>query len=182
MEPSTADGAEELRRYLKSLAPGKVERKPYLVELLAACWGQIPGSGLEGMTKDKLARIESVEWAPPKLFFIIERHGGTVMGSTRGALHCWTIDVDTWTADCDAHYSYRQIHERDAPLRIRPLVDEIAQSILDGKDDKRLKWSDGRAQVRVLVREFISGRFEQTRRGRRKKFRLGLNAALEPRG
>jgi hypothetical protein len=104
------------------------------------------------------------------------------MGSTRGALHCWTIDLDKWTADCDAHYSYRQIHERDAPLRIRPLVDEIAQLILDGKDDKRLKWFGGRAQVRVLVREFISGRFAQTREGRRKKLRLGLNAALEPRG
>ena len=112
----------------------------------------------------------------------VELHGATVMGSTRGALHCWTIDLDKWTADCDAHYSYRQIHERDAPLRIRPLVDEIAQLILDGKDDKRLKWFGGRAQVRVLVREFISGRFAQTREGRRKKLRLGLNAALEPRG
>jgi hypothetical protein len=98
-----ADGAEELRQYLKSLASGKVERKSYLVELLAACWEQIPGSGLEGMTKDKLARIESVEWTPPIPSFVIERHGATVMGSKRGALHCWTIDLDkpeyrSWTS------------------------------------------------------------------------------------
>jgi len=86
------------------------------------------------------------------------------------------------TADCDAHYSYRQTYERDAPLRIRPLVHEIAQLILDGKEDKRLKWFGGKAQVRVLVREFISGRFEQTREGRGKRFRLWLNATLEPQG
>jgi len=52
MEPSMAGGAEQLRRYLKSLAPGKVERKSYLTELLAACWEQIPSSGLERMTTD----------------------------------------------------------------------------------------------------------------------------------
>jgi hypothetical protein len=78
-----------------------------LADFLAAAWEQLNGFDAEGMAAEKLDRIEQVEWNPPRLTFVIERHGGTVMGSTRAELHGWSIDIDRGTANCNPSHSYR---------------------------------------------------------------------------
>jgi hypothetical protein len=75
-----------LKALLIKARPGPVENTE-VEGLLIECWGLLGGSSQEGTTADKLSgRIENLRWQPPYLLFQIERHGGTVMGSSRAEI------------------------------------------------------------------------------------------------
>jgi hypothetical protein len=77
---------DELMNYLKNLEPGPVEMTTHLERLLAEVWDDLGGDN-GGMAGIKLIRrMEQVEWHRPILIFLIERHGGTVLSSTRAEL------------------------------------------------------------------------------------------------
>jgi hypothetical protein len=116
------------------------------------------------------------------LSFTLERHGATVGGSTRAELHDWEVDVEKGNAFCESSHRYRQLYDRDSPLHVEPLVTEIVEMILAGKDDPKLKWLRERLNVRVLVGTFISGRYKQTEQGRRRRFRQALEFKLKAEG
>ena len=78
--------------------------------------------------------MEYVEWNPPKLGFIIEKHGGTVMGSSRAELQDWSIDVEGKIAYCSVS-GYRQIYPRNPPFNVNPIADEIRDLILNREQD-----------------------------------------------
>ena len=175
-----SDIMTQLRQRLRTLPPGPVDDDLDIDTLVAGAWDQFEGSDEQATTGAKLrGRMENVRWDSPVLTFEIERHGATVMGSTRGAIHRWTVDIESGLAKCDERHSYRQLVDRDSPLRVTPLVDEIATVICDGEDDARLKWAPDRRSVRVLVADFIDGWFKQTREGRRRRFRLALEERLK---
>ena len=47
----------------------------------------------------KLDRIEDLQWDPPELSFITERHGAMVVGeSSREEIQSWTVNLDALTA------------------------------------------------------------------------------------
>ena len=109
-----------LRAYLAPLQPGPVPDAREVESLLAACWDRFDGGDAEGMSADKLiGRIAQVEWDPPVLSFLIERHGGTVMGSSRAAVHAWNIDVAQMTAHCLA-VGHRQLKPMAPRLDVAP--------------------------------------------------------------
>jgi len=56
-------------------------------QLLIDAWDSIEGSSETNLTSSKLARMEDLEKHDGNLYFKIERHGGTVHGSTRAALY-----------------------------------------------------------------------------------------------
>ena len=75
---------DDLRNRLAVVPPGRlIGALGWEVQsLLIASWDHVKGGEAEGTTGYKLTgRIESLEWAPPNLTFVIERHGGTVHGS-----------------------------------------------------------------------------------------------------
>jgi len=76
-----------------------------------------------------------------------------VAGSTRAEVHLWTIEFLNGgvRASRDPSYSYRQLDNRDAPLRIEPLVSEVVDHVLAGLDSEKLKWLPDRSIVRILV-------------------------------
>lgn len=81
----------ELITYLSSLAAGQAIDVSTLNCLLYSSWDEFSGSDAEGTTGYKVqGRMEKIAWEPPILSFQIERHGGTVLGSTRADLHTWT--------------------------------------------------------------------------------------------
>jgi hypothetical protein len=147
--------------------------------LLIASWDQLKGSDAEGTTGSKLAgRIESLEWAPPNLTFVIERHGGTVHGSTRAELHDWTVNIETGEADV-ATRRFRQLDRRAPAMDVAPMCIEIALAIESRQAHPALTWKDDRAELRIGILIPDYG-FARTVAGRRKRFRTKLESALPP--
>ena len=173
------DAIRRLREILKETPVGPLRDSSAVRALLNEAWDDLAGSEFENTTAEKLRRMEDLEWEPPNLTFLIERHGGTVMGSTRGSLHRWTVNLDRTTAQCDQTSSYRQLASPDPPLRVKPLAADIAELVKARRDDARLKWlTQDRSEVRVLVGTFITAKFKQTLTGRRRRFANALDAAL----
>jgi hypothetical protein len=173
----------ELQRYLETLPPGPIRDVAAVESLLIACWDTLPESREGGMAAHKLRdRLEQVEWDPPHLRFTIERHGGTVLGSTRAALQRWEIDVQTGNAGCDES-GHRQLVPRGSALRTQPLVEEMVEHIVHGKDHPALKWPIDRSRVFLRVGEPIpADGFKQTIAGRRRRFKKALVAQLAAAG
>lgn len=170
---------EQLRDFLMSRQAGPMSRTAQLGRLLTACWNEFSGSEAEGMKAEKLSgRMETVQWESPVLTFIIERHGGTVNGSSRAERHMWTLNVETRTASCKI-VGHRQLRPMQRKLYVRPMAKEVAQLIIDRQEDERLKWNkDGSVCVQIGKVLPESSAAEQTLTARRKRFRQALDEQL----
>ncbi len=144
----------ELKEYLYSIPHGEISDTGQLVKLLAGSWCDLAGDdgGMKGYKLHK--RMEQVTWNPPNLTFVIERHGGIVVGSTRAELQHWTVNIDEMKAYA-GNTGYRQTYARKPPLNVKPIAEEIAALIINGKQDDRLKWN-GDGHVRVLISKCAS--------------------------
>ena len=168
-----------LRKYLFKVGPGSISDTIQLESLLVECWDELDGSNAEGMEGYKLnGRIEDAKWTPPVLSFTIERHGGTVLGSSRAELQEWNIDINERTATC-SKVGHQQIHPMASRLDVRPLAQEVVQLILEDKSDERLKWNDN-GSVRVHIGKILpeDSALPQTLAGRRKRFRNAVESLL----
>ena len=76
----------------------------------------------EAMEPYKLNRMEKAEWQPPILSFVVERHGGTALGSTRADLQHWTVNVETKEANCHIA-GHRQLEPMQPRMDVKPLAD-----------------------------------------------------------
>lgn len=173
---------DDLRKYLEKTPPGRIDNAADLENLLDQCWDELEGD-IGGMAGNKLhGRMEDVEWNPPILRFTIERHGGTVMGSSRAELQDWRIDVEVKRVYCSVS-SYRQIYPREPALNVNPIADEIRDLILNREQDDRLKWFNDR-RVQILTGKIIPdwSTAKQTLAGRRKRFRKALTERLQIHG
>jgi len=161
---------DDLERAFASLHPGEVSEPTGWDRLLAEDWVELRGSDDGGMEGYKLlGRMERVRWQPPVLSFVVERHGGTVMGSTRAELQHWEIDVAERTARL-VKVGHRQLNSMASRTDIEGLAEEITVRILSGEDDDRIKRFEDRS-VKVLVTKIFptgSG-FQRTVSGRRKR-------------
>jgi hypothetical protein len=116
------------------------------------------------------------------LTFKIERHGGTVLGSSRATLQEWKLDLDKKTAWCEER-RFRQVHAPQPRLDVRALAEEVSSLVLHRQGDGRVRWyGDGR--VRVLVGKVLPdcSAVAQTLVGRRKRFRQALRERLAGEG
>jgi hypothetical protein len=169
---------KELRKYLSSQKPGPLKVTSDVERLLAEVWGDLGGDH-GGMAGHKLiGRMEAVEWQPPILRFTNERHGGTVFGSTRAELQHWTVDLDSRTA-MFGRTVQRQVSRTASRVDIAPIAAEIADLIVGGVSDERLRWlDDGRVRIemgRIFPEQ--SG-VKQTVQGRRSRLREALIESL----
>src|SRR5262245_59631739 len=125
-----------LSSLLATLPPGPVPDPGDLERLLASCWYEFKGDD-GGMTGQKLlGRMEEVVWQPPILSFTVERHGGTVQGSSRASLQQWRLDLDKKTAWCEER-RFRQVRGRQPRLDVRALAEEVASLIFRHQEDER---------------------------------------------
>lgn len=161
---------DELDRALSNLQPGEVVEPSGLDRLLAEHWTEFRGSDDGGMEGYKLlGRIERVRWQPPVLSFVVERHGGTVLGSTRAELQHWEIDVAERTARL-VKVGHRQLESMAARTDVKELAAEIALRIVSGQDDDRIKWFEDRSVKIFVTKIFTTGSgFQRTVSGRRKR-------------
>ena len=128
----------------------------------------------------KLERMENPCWDPPNLSFTIERHGGMARGSTRAEIQHWNVDIERREVECQ-EIGYRQVIDRQAPVDVKPIADELSKLIMSSSSDERLKWSaDGRVQVlsgKIFPADKAS---KQTVVGRRKRLLKALEELLAP--
>lgn len=174
---NTPPSIQSLLRILQDY-PQKQEIAPSkeIIEALKECWLFFVAVNQEGMHTGKLERIEKVIWTPPKLTFYIERHGAIAMGSTRAEIQYWELDLENLTAESGTH-GFRQIYARDKPLKTQKLAEEIADLILTGKEDPRLKWSSP-TWVRIQIGMAIPYTVRRTTADRRKRFSKQITAIL----
>jgi len=173
---------DELQDYLSRLKPGPVEETTHLERLLAKVWDDLGGDEA-GMTGHKLiGRMKQVEWTPPVLTFVIERHGGTVLGSTRADLQRWTVDLDLGTATAEG-IRHRQLSPMARRVDVEFIADEIAARIVDGEADDRLRWL-GEGRVRVEAGRIFPEKsgYKQTVQDRRRRLREALIERFSPMG
>lgn len=176
------DHRANLKKYLKTIPAGPIEDEDQHAEvssMIADAWDNFsPLKG--GMTPAKiLGRLENLEWDPPNLSFIIERHGAFVLGSTRAELQAWTLNLESNEANCSSS-GFRQLGKPRPRLNTQPIAVDIARLIKDKTEDPRIKWlPDGK--VRIVAGAIIpneDGIAKETLAGRRKKFRTHLKDEL----
>ena len=173
----------QIRNYLDAISPGKLsdDQRGEVDSLLSGCWDDLKGSKDGGMATYKLnGRVENVEWAPPILSFNIVRHGGTVLGSSRGEIQQWNIDLNRGTAACET-IGHKQIHPSAKPLDVKSIANEIAALITDGRKDERLTWR-GTNWVKIAVGEIIPETNKQTTSRQRRRFWEALERILKSSG
>ncbi len=173
----------DLLNYLAGDGPGPVSDPTGLDKLLAAHWDQFDGSGEGGMEGYKLLnRMEAVTWNPPILSFVVERHGGTVCGSTRAELQHWEVDLDAKTATI-TKTGHRQLEPVAPRLSIRALADELVELILARKEAERLYWQEnGDLQVQARWIFPDGSGYRRTLEGRRMRLCGYIGAALARHG
>ena len=172
----------ELKLYLSNQKAGPLKNTVDLETRLAAVWHEIVGYGDGGMAGHKLiGRMEDVRWDDPVLKFKIERHGGTVNGSTRAEIQHWKVDLNDKAASIMAT-SHRQLYsmaDRITKKDMAGLVEEIVTIVVTHAEDERLRWKkDG--SVHIIISKIFpdSSGFKQTVQSRRKRFRTALTDAL----
>jgi len=172
----------ELKTWLDQITPGEITDSTEVERLLALARTDLAGD-YEGMKPYKLLnRMEDVTWTPPLLTFRIERHGATVMRSSRAEMQAWTVDVERGTALCE-ETGYRQLMPRQRPLDVKPMAEEIAAAIVSHADEPRLKWVDQKT-VRVKIGVILpkGSAVKMTLAGRRKRFQMALSERLATQG
>ena len=168
---------DDLRNLLDDMT-GDIKPTPNLISALAACWDGFDGNGAESMGHWKLRRMEKPSWDPPVFSFIIERHGGTVRGSTRAELQRWEVNLDTLEAICFSN-GRRQVQKSDSRANFQEIASELAPKILSKQEDERLKWkSDG--SVQVVMAKVFPGSVAQTLSSRSKRLKEELLKILGP--
>jgi len=176
---------KELIDYLNSLPEGPLNSLQvfHLTPLLAEYWTRFKGSEDTKMADYKLSRgIENVVWNPPILKFTIERHGGTVLGSSRAQLHEWILNIEEETAITDdTTKRYRQIKPKQLPLNVKIIAEDVLNKIMNKIIDERIKWyNDGKVRIQIgKIKELADGSaVPQTLISRRKRFRLIMDEEL----
>ena len=133
------------------------------------------------MNTGKLGRIENMTYKSPDVItFEIERHGATVHGSSYAQVHQWTVNLTEIKAICNPYYKKRVVGIRDAPLKIQPLAQKVADAIINfNHENKYLKWKSD-DKVKILIGHIIPETNLQTTTSRRKRFRNKLDEMLKP--
>ena len=174
----------ELIAFLNSLPPGEVndeELTKTLVSLLVPVWDEIPGSESQSTFAYKLGRMESVEWDGDSITFVLERHGAVAMGSSRAALHQWTVGFDPPHASYFGA-GYRNVRAVSARWYPDEIVADLTLAILNRKEHPHVKWiAEGAFRI-IDVVSLVPGDNKQTLSGRRSRFRTALGESLSGEG
>ena len=139
MTMSTATKA--LHDELLGLPSGPIHDTDRIETLLSNAWGEFYGSDAGGMLAEKIrGRVVDLTWEPPLLSFCIERHGGTVQGSSRAEIQYWVLNMTSLSATYSVA-SYKQLKPRNPPLDIKPMVATLIEAISNQSEHQWIRWT-----------------------------------------
>lgn len=119
---------------MNAQAPGSDLDREQIEFLLAQAWPSLRGSRAGGMQPHKIrGRTEALCWNPSQLTFEIERHGGTVNGSTRAEMQQWCVDVSAHTAEI-VSTRRRQLLAMASRVNVKQPAAIIAEAILKNQE------------------------------------------------
>ncbi len=174
------------KQLMSKIPEGKIEDQAVSGEIetaLYGVWHLLDTGQVGGMRPGKLlGRLERIEWQPPILTFVVERHGATVMGSVYAELQNWQVNVVECTATL-GEGKKRLVGARQPPLKVEPLVMKIVELIAMCQEDDRLKWAKGKQRVQIQIGKIIpDDAAQQTLQGRRRRFSKLLEETLAEMG
>src|SRR3954468_13170886 len=149
---------DPIRRLLAEVKRGKIpsDTIPLLTDELVKVWNELSGATEERMEARKLDRGSDWTWHPPMLSFLIERHGATVLGSTRGSIQKWSIDLDTGTATWHPA-GYRQLSPMNPRFDHKAAAQRIADALAAGPNSspglEGVRWK-GPDTVTITLNKF----------------------------
>lgn len=171
---------EELKAFLQLQPAGPITDSSALYLKLYACWSSLDGGDKTSMSDDKLHRAEKLTWNPSHLEFCLERHGGTVHGSSRADLHLWRINPNRGTASI-VKTSRRQLTPMAKRLDVGPIAQELVEIAVSSREHPWVKrLPNGR--VKIQIGEVIPMTIQQTTAGRRKRLHHQLTLLLAQSG
>lgn len=173
-----------LRKLLSILSAqpkGKIRNVESVEMVLKSVWHLFEGSYDNAMAAQKLGRMENLEWNPPILSFVIERHGGTVFESTRAELQRWNFDLEQLTARSSKDAGFRIVSPVANTVITKAEIDRLALELIllieSNSNDERLQWTD-QNNVRVILSKVFRDGVKQTVRDRQKRLKQALQSKL----
>jgi hypothetical protein len=148
-----------VRDLLSNVEPGKLsdETISAIVGELRPVWEELEGATDAKMAAYKLDRGCEWAWTPPLLRFLITRHGGPPMGSSRGERQLWSLNVQEAVAHW-VDYGFVQLKPQSPPFRYELAVQEITSLIDAGPAAQTshdgLVWV-GTDRARVTLNKFL---------------------------
>jgi hypothetical protein len=173
----TCNGAvNELRAYLGTSGTSDAAS---VLRLLGSAWDALGLTAVE-WDSNRVYRAEALEWDDPVLRFKVERHGGTVLGSTRADLYTYEVDLDRHTFECTGG-THRQLYKMNPRMDARKVATQAWEVIEGGQDHAWVKkrYPDGRVELAIgqVVPADVP---KQTLAGRRKRFRDAMGTEAPP--
>lgn len=186
VEPDEPPALAALRAAVADLPAGKAPAA--VVEpLLAKAWEYVDVhdhdfGGMEGYKL--IGRTEGLTWNPPILAFDIERHGATVLGSTRADVQSWRVNIETRTAEMVGAKN-RVVGKLAARLDVGALADDLFADLRAGQARPWLA-SKPDGTIRIVV-GCLPGLEEgsavnQTLTGRRRRFKAEIAKRVDAAG
>ena len=124
----------------------------------------------------------------PSLSFTIERHGATVVGSTRAELQNWTVNLDSASA-YHSEGRFRQLVRQAPRLDVKSIVARVCDAVQQGPRSecdlvrKGIVFWSSEGEVIIKHGALVPGDgYRQTVAGRRRRFRQELAAKMSERG
>ena len=131
---------QRLRDALRDVPQGPIDNIDLVLSLLKGCWNELMGSNDTSMRDFKVDRAEQFSWRTPSLSFTIERHGATVVGSTRAELQNWTVNLDSASA-YHSEGRFRQLVRQAPRLDVKSMSLVSATLCSKGRDQSAI-WSE----------------------------------------
>ena len=180
---------ENLSRVLNGVPAGAIPASisDELFRYVVASWNEFSGSRITKMDALKILRDDGpaeVTWYPPRLSFVIERHGGTVLGSTRAEKQQWTMNLEKRTAD-QMQIGHHQLHPNAPKLDVNPLANGVCKAVQEGPSSHSRLVSEGiivwknNDELTVFHGKIVRGGYPRTVSGRRKRFTADLKSKME---
>jgi hypothetical protein len=179
----------ELVALFETMPSGPLVGEPRVkvLELLKECWFEFTGSTDSKMEFWKVQRDEGptdMIWDPPVLTFVVERHGSTVLGSTRAEKQQWNLNLENKTAN-HCTIGFRQLYSKAPALKVKPIAALVYEAVRQGPDSNSdlisrdiLVWKDPHT---IVIRHGIlipNDGYQMTISGRRKRFRAELELRM----